>query len=124
MRRIMSGVVAVSEETLQCARRPPGPYNGRGAERVRRDAGRPRSTACAERAEPQHARGGLSEFRDAVAVADVGRRDVQVGDQAEYLEEPQHVIREVDLPPEETLVGRPLVVVVIVVPPLTHREER
>ena len=51
---------------------------------------------------------------------DVGRRAAQVPHQADEREQPQHVVGDVDLPPEEALVRGALVVVVVVVPALAQ----
>ena len=54
---------------------------------------------------------------------DVGGRLAQIPDQAER-GEPEHVVGDVDLPPEEALARRRPVVVVVVVPALAEGEER
>src|SRR5579872_4049783 len=51
-------------------------------------------------------------------------RSANVPDQTDSPEEAEHVVTDVDLPPEEPLVGGTLEVMVVVVPALAQREQR
>src|SRR5437868_1205719 len=53
----------------------------------------------------------------------LGRRLADVPDDAAQPQQPDDVVTDVDLPPEEALVGRTLVVMVIVVPALAERDD-
>src|SRR3954463_11104084 len=62
-------------------------------------------------------------FRHRIA-AHVRGHAVEVPDQPDRCQRAQHVVGRVDLPPEESLSRRDLIVVVVVVPAFPHRDDR
>lgn len=66
----------------------------------------------------------LTDLGDKIFSQDAFRRTAQIPDQAEFFQDLQNVIRDVDLPPKEALVGARHVVVMVVVPAFTHGQKR
>lgn len=72
----------------------------------------------------QKQRTTFTNIRNEIFAQDPFRRTTQIPDQAEFFQDLQDVVGDVDLPPKEALVGARHVVVMVVVPAFTHGQKR